>query len=135
MKAILPMPTSGSSASEWPVTSPLILTDLFTLVSQPEKLPWQPFRPGVEIFRLYGDGQTGPAAALLKYAPGAEVPHHDHTGYEHIVVLSGAQRDHQGNHQAGTLVINPPGTHHAVVSEQGCIVLIIWEKPVVIREE
>ena len=135
MKAILPMLTSGSSASEWPVTSPLILTDLFTLVSQPEKIPWQPFRPGVEIFRLYGDGQTGPAAALLKYDPGAEVPHHDHTGYEHIVVLSGAQRDYQGNHRAGTLVINPPGSHHAVVSEQGCIVLIIWEKPVVIREE
>lgn len=129
------MPTSVSSASEWPDIKPLILTDLFTLVDQPEKLPWRPFRPGVEIFRLYGDGQIGPAAALLKYDPGARVPHHNHTGYEHIVVLSGAQRDHQGNHRTGTLVINPPGTDHAVVSDEGCIVLIIWEKPVVIRDE
>ncbi len=129
------MPTSVSSASEWPGTKPLILTDLFTLANQPETVAWRPFRPGVEIFRLYGDGQTGPAAALLKYEPGAEVPHHDHRGYEHIVVLSGAQQDHQGNHRAGTLVINPPGTDHAVVSDEGCIVLIIWEKPVVLREE
>ena len=129
------MPTSVSSASEWPDTKPLILTELFTLANQPDRLAWQPFRPGVEIFRLYGDGQTGPAAALLKYESGANVPHHDHTGYEHIVVLSGAQRDHHGNHRAGTLVINPPGTDHAVVSDEGCIVLIIWERPVVIREE
>lgn len=129
------MPTSVSSASEWPVTKPLILTDLFTLANQPERLVWQRFRPGVEIYRLYGDEQTGPAAALLKYAPGAQVPYHSHTGYEHILVLSGAQHDHHGNHTTGTLVINSPETSHAVASEQGCIVLIIWEKPIVIKKE
>ncbi|MEM8614709.1 MAG: cupin domain-containing protein [Cyanobacteria bacterium P01_H01_bin.105] len=129
------MPTSVSSASEWPVTKPLILTDLFNLASQPERISWQPFRPGVEIHRLYGDGQTGSAAALLKYEPGAQVPFHDHTGYEHIVVLSGAQQDHHGSYTAGTLVINPPETSHAVVSDEGCIVLIIWERPVLIRAE
>ena len=31
---------------------------------------------------------------------------------------------------AGTLIINPPGTQHSVVSEAGCIVLAIYEKPV-----
>ncbi len=111
----------------------MILTDLFALADHPERLSWEPFRPGIEIHRLYGDGQQGPAAALLKYDPGASVPAHDHTGYEHIIVLSGAQRDYQGNHTAGTLVINSPGSSHDVVSEQGCIVLIIWEKPVVIK--
>lgn len=111
----------------------MILSNLFSLAEHPEQLPWKPFRPGVEIHRLYGDGSQGPAAALLKYAPGASVPLHDHQGYEHIIVLSGAQRDHQGNHGVGTLVINPPDTSHAVVSEEGCIVLIIWEKPVVIK--
>jgi anti-sigma factor ChrR (cupin superfamily) len=140
------MQTLASSASEWPDTnahssatstanrSAAVWPDLWAIVQHPEQLFWEPFRPGVEIYRLYGDGQTGPAAALLKYAPGASVPKHEHTGYEHIVVLSGSQRDNHGNHQAGTLVINPPGSSHRVVSDQGCIVLIIWEKPVQMQE-
>ncbi|MEO0869053.1 MAG: cupin domain-containing protein [Cyanobacteria bacterium J06642_11] len=111
----------------------MILSDLFSLADDPDRLSWEPFRPGIEIHRLYGEGNQGPAAALLKYAPGARIPHHDHSGYEHIVVLSGSQTDHQGTHGVGTLVINPPDTSHAVISDEGCIVLIIWEKPVVIK--
>ncbi len=111
----------------------VILSNLFSLAEQPDQLVWEAFRPGIEIHRLYDNGHQGPAAALLKYEPGATVPEHDHTGYEHIVVLSGAQRDYQGNHTAGTLVINPPGSSHQVASDEGCIVLIIWERPVVIK--
>ncbi|MEL7223582.1 MAG: cupin domain-containing protein [Cyanobacteria bacterium J06576_12] len=133
------MPTSPSLASEWPdtntATSSLILTDLFSLATHPEKLPWQPFRPGVDIYMLYGDRTQGPSAALLKYAPNATVPAHSHTGYEHIVVLFGSQSDHKGKHAAGTLVVNPPGSSHNISSEDGCIVLIIWEKPVVMHKE
>lgn len=110
----------------------LILKDLINLAQLPDTLPWQPFRPGIEIYRLYGDGETGAAAALLRYQPGAIVPQHDHQGFEHIFVLTGSQIDSNGEHQAGTLVINPPGTHHSVTSPLGCIVLAIWEKPVVL---
>ena len=113
----------------------MIFPNLFSLPNHPDALSWKPFRPGVEIHRLYGSGEQGPSAALLKYEPGATVPDHRHTGYEHIIVLSGEQSDHQGTHTAGTLVINPPETHHNIVSESGCIVLIIWEKPVRIQEE
>ncbi|MEM9005433.1 MAG: cupin domain-containing protein [Cyanobacteria bacterium P01_F01_bin.86] len=109
-----------------------LLEDVWTLAERADSLPWQPFRPGVEIHRLYGDG-AGAAAALLRYVPGAQVPQHDHTGYEHILVLSGSQRDAKGHYAAGTLVINPPGSNHEVISDEGCIVLIIWEKPVAIR--
>ncbi|MEL6554435.1 MAG: cupin domain-containing protein [Cyanobacteria bacterium J06621_11] len=111
----------------------MILLDLFSLANRPASLDWEPFRPGVEIHRLYGDGSQGPAAALLKYAPGATVPEHSHTGYEHIIVLAGSQSDDKGTYEAGTLVINSPDTHHNIVSEVGCIVLIVWEKPVVIH--
>jgi anti-sigma factor ChrR (cupin superfamily) len=55
---------------------------------------------------------------------------HLHQGYEHILVLSGSQRDQNGTSVAGTLTINGPGTRHSVVSEAGCIVLAIYEKPV-----
>lgn len=132
------MPTSTSSAKEWPdsnaANKAMIWPDLLAIAKSPEHFPWQPFRPGVEIYRLYGDGQQGSAAALLKYEPGASVPEHGHTGYEHVIVLSGAQQDYQGNPTAGTLVINPPGSGHKVASDEGCTVLIIWEKPVQMKE-
>ncbi len=110
----------------------LILTDLIGIASRQDSLPWQPFREGVEIYRLYGDGSQGAAAALLRYQPGATIPGHNHQGFEHILVLSGSQRDRHGEHQTGTLVINPPQSSHQVTSELGCIVLVIWEKPIVL---
>jgi anti-sigma factor ChrR (cupin superfamily) len=51
-------------------------------------------------------------------------------GYEHILVLSGAQVDENSKSETGTLIVNPPGTRHSVLTEGGCIVLAIYEKPV-----
>jgi anti-sigma factor ChrR (cupin superfamily) len=106
------------------------ITDLFHVASHPDEIPWQPFQDGVEIHRLYGDGITGPTAALIRFRKDGRVPAHAHTGYEHIIVLAGTQRDQNSTATAGTLIINPPGTQHSVVSEAGCIVLAIYEKPV-----
>lgn len=108
----------------------LTLLDLFRIAEWQDELPWQPFRPGVEIHRLYGDGVSGPTAALLRFEPGATVPLHEHTGYEHIIVLSGAQVDENARAETGSLIVNPPGTRHSVFSETGCIVLAIYERPV-----
>jgi anti-sigma factor ChrR (cupin superfamily) len=113
----------------------LILKDLLNIALTEDELFWEPFHPGVEIYRFYKDGESGSAAALLRYKPGASVPRHEHLGFEHIFVLSGSQTDHNGEHQAGTLVINPPGTNHSVISQAGCIVLAIWEKPVLLVED
>jgi anti-sigma factor ChrR (cupin superfamily) len=113
----------------------LILKDLLNIALKQDDLLWEPFRPGVEIYQVYKDGESGSAAALLRYKPGASVPRHEHLGFEHIFVLSGSQTDHNGEHQAGTLVINPPGTNHSVISQAGCIVLAIWEKPVLLVED
>ncbi len=106
------------------------ITDLFRIAAHPDEIAWQPFRDGVEIHRLYGDGVTGPTAALIRFRKDGRVPAHAHTGYEHIIVLAGTQRDQNSTASAGTLIINPPGTQHSVVSEAGCIVLAIYEKPV-----
>ncbi|HEY9651546.1 MAG TPA: cupin domain-containing protein [Coleofasciculaceae cyanobacterium] len=110
-------------------SSVLILKDLLNIAERQNELSWEPFRPGVDIYRLYKD-EEGAAAALLRYQPGASVPMHNHTGFEHIFVLSGSQIDQNGEHQTGTLVINPPSTNHSVISYDGCIVLAIWEKPI-----
>jgi len=94
-------------------------------------LAWEPFRDGIEACWLYRNGAHGPATAYLRYRAGARVPFHVHAGYEHVLVLQGSQTDRNGRHAAGSLVINPPGSRHEVVSEEGCIVLVIWERPII----
>lgn len=107
-----------------------VFTDLLAQTERPD-FTWAELRPGVDEHRLYGpvDG-SGSSASILRYHPGARVPRHAHGGHEHIYVLAGSQRDERGTYVAGTLVINPPGTSHDVVSEEGCTVLIVWERPV-----
>lgn len=90
-----------------------------------------PFREGVEICRILAGT---PEVALLRYAPGARVPRHRHEGLETILVLSGAQSDERGTYGEGSLVLNPAGSVHSVWSQPGCVVLIGWEKPVVLLE-
>src|SRR5437868_6567705 len=71
----------------------LALKDLFQISEWQHTLPWTHFRDGIDIYRLYGDGTSGPATALLRFHPGARVPLHEHTGFEHILVLAGSQVD------------------------------------------
>jgi anti-sigma factor ChrR (cupin superfamily) len=108
---------------------PLAIAGL-TDFAKSSTLPWEPFRPGVDRHVLYDLGDAGPAAAFLRYAPGASVPVHEHTGFEHIYVLAGSQEDERGRYAAGDFVINPPGSRHAVRSPEGCIVLAVWQRPV-----
>ncbi|HEY5706281.1 MAG TPA: cupin domain-containing protein [Terrimicrobiaceae bacterium] len=108
----------------------LELKNLFQIAENAAAIPWQAFRDGVDIYRLYGDGDSGPTAALMRFRVEGIIPIHEHQGYEHILVLTGSQRDQNSTATAGTLVVNAPGTRHSVVGEAGCIVLAIYEKPV-----
>ncbi len=89
---------------------------------------YEPFQSGVEVHWLI---RGTPEVALLRYAPGASVPRHHHAGMETILILDGSQSDDKGRYERGTFVINPSGTEHSVWSEDGCVVLIQWEAPVV----
>jgi predicted ChrR family anti-sigma factor len=91
---------------------------------------WTSLRDGVDILRLWGDPQEGANVALLRYRPGARVPRHRHKGFELIFVISGAQSDERGTYEAGALVVNPDGDEHSVWSDGGCLVLIVWERPI-----
>lgn len=113
-------------------------------------LPFKPFKPGIEIFRFDThaisrptegaeqaliDNQCAacedePAIALLRYAAGASVPTHRHVGVESILVLAGSQSDEAGTYRSNSFVINPVGSVHSVWSDNGCVVLIQWDKPV-----
>lgn len=108
----------------------LKLNDLFQISGWQHKIHWQPFYDGVDIYRLYENGPEGPSAALLRFRPGGRVPLHEHKGFEHIFILSGSQVDENSKAEAGSLIINPPSTSHSILSENGCVVLAIYEKPV-----
>lgn len=119
------------------MSSKLVLCDLFDGFDPEKYGRFVPLHPGVDILPLYGMSPEGsplsnaePSAALLRYAPGAKVPRHGHRGFEHIIVLSGSQTDAHGRYSRGTCVMNPPDSTHAVASEEGCLVLAIWERPV-----
>lgn len=94
-------------------------------------LPFAPFRAGIEIAWLR---HGAPGIAVLRYAPGATVPLHTHPDVEMILVLEGAQSDEAGTYGPGDLVINPPDSRHSVISHEGCVVLLMWTKPVVFVE-
>jgi anti-sigma factor ChrR (cupin superfamily) len=93
---------------------------------------WGQLRAGVGILRLAGNAESGPSVALLRYEAGARVPPHRHGGFEVIYVIEGAQSDENGTYEAGTLVVNREGETHSVWSDGGCLVLIVWERPIVV---
>lgn len=107
-----------------------ILLNIFTTGYSSNNYTWQPLRAGVDIAVLYSGSNDEPAAALLRYAPGAQIPLHEHRGYEHILILRGSQSDEHGEYGPGEMIISPPGTRHTVTSEEGCLVLAIWQTPV-----
>lgn len=111
------------------------LKQLFDIATKVDEYEWLPFRPGIEIVRLYGGFDAGPSAALLRYQAGAQLPRHSHTGYEHIFVLHGSQQDERGEYRAGDCLISTPGSSHSVSSSEGCIVLAIWASSVQFVEE
>lgn len=114
-----------------PTGTPLVIHNLLQRAALLRDEPhWEPFRLGIWIRRLYQAGENGPAAALLRYEPNTAIPAHVHLGYEHILILDGAQSDEHGFYPAGTFVVNRPQSSHRVASETGCVVLIIWEKGV-----
>jgi anti-sigma factor ChrR (cupin superfamily) len=84
---------------------------------------WREFAPGVMYKRLWNRNTL-----LLRCAPGAWVPEHEHRTYEHTVVVSGdliiddkvyGPGDYQGT-PAG-------GTHPLWTTRTGCVVLVNYE--------
>lgn len=122
------LPSETDALPTYPRTE---LTNLHRIAEWQDQIAWEPFGEGVEIHRLYGDGVVGATAALIRFLKAGKVRLHEHVGYEHILVLAGSQTDQNGVSAVGSLVINPPGTRHSIESESGCIVLAIYEKPVV----
>ena len=103
---------------------------LWSLNFEDRNIPWQSFAPGVDIFPLCKTEDGSVKAALMRNAPGAEVPEHVHQGYEFILLLAGSESDARATYRAGDFIANPPGSSHRLWSDEGNTVLIIWEASV-----
>jgi anti-sigma factor ChrR (cupin superfamily) len=95
-----------------------------------DKLPWTKTRfPGIEAKTLMEQKDTGLCTLLMRWAPGARLPLHEHVEIEQTYVLSGSFSDHAGTCTAGNYVWRRAGSRHEAWTEEGCLVLAVFLKP------
>ena len=97
---------------------------------------WTPSRtPGISVKLLRRDTDTGASSSLVRFAPGARFPAHDHPAGEEVFVLEGEVRIGAHLMKAGDYLYAPPGCVHAASSETGCVFMVTLPKPVVLVKE
>ena len=95
-----------------------------------DALSWTPTRfKGVDMKVLMEDGETGLMTALVRFAPGAILPDHEHVELEQTYVLEGSLEDHEGVVTAGNYVWRPAGSRHDARAPNGCVALSFFLKP------
>ena len=96
-----------------------------------ESQPWQKTRfPGVEQKVLLADPATGLFTALMRMAPGAHLPDHEHVKIEQTYVLEGSLVCPEGECKAGQFVWRPAGSRHeAWGGSQGALLLGMFQTP------
>ena len=95
------------------------------------KLPWEKTRfPGVEMKTLLVDRDTGVVTSLMKFAPGARLPDHEHVLIEQTCMLEGSLVCGEGECKAGDYVWRPAGSRHeAWAGPQGGLMLAMFQIP------
>ncbi len=94
-------------------------------------LPWQKtVYPGVEAKPLLVEPETGLMTILLKMAPNARLPDHEHVLIEQTYVLEGSLHCGEGECKAGDYVWRPAGSRHeAWAGERGGLMLAMFQLP------
>ena len=96
-----------------------------------EHMPWEKTRyPGIEQKTLLVDPASGLLTALMRMAPGAHLPDHEHVKIEQTWVLEGSLVCPEGECQAGQFVWRPAGSRHeAWAGPQGGLMLAMFQVP------
>jgi len=94
-------------------------------------MPWEKTRyEGVETKTLLVDRKTGVLTLLMKMAPGARLPDHEHVEIEQTYVLQGSLVCGEGECKAGEFVWRPAGSRHeAWAGAQGGVMLAMFQIP------
>ena len=96
-----------------------------------QALPWEKTRyPGIETKTLLVERKTGLLTLLMKMAPGARLPDHEHVQIEQTYVLEGSLLCGEGECKAGEFVWRPAGSRHeAWAGPQGGLMLAMFQVP------
>ena len=106
------------------------LHDLASRFVDVDSLPWKPTpTPGIDMKILLQDEKTGLLTALFRWAPGTELPLHEHVEIEQTYVLSGSIVDDEGEVTAGNFVWRPRGNRHIARAPNGALVLAMFLRP------
>jgi anti-sigma factor ChrR (cupin superfamily) len=95
------------------------------------RLPWEKtIYPGVETKTLLADRATGVMTLLMKMAPGARLPDHEHMMIEQTYVLEGSLVCGEGVCKPGEFVWRPAGSRHeAWAGPAGGLMLAMFQLP------
>ena len=119
MPAITPNASKHNALSE--------LASRFVNIAE---LPWEKTQfPGIEAKTLLVDPESGLLTALIRMAPGARLPDHEHVQIEQTYVLEGRLVDAEGEAGAGDFVWRPAGSRHEAYTPEGGLMLAIFIKP------
>jgi anti-sigma factor ChrR (cupin superfamily) len=109
--------------------------DLLARHVRPAELEWRQTRfPGCEVKTLLLDKDTGLVTALMRFAPGAVLPEHEHVKIEQTYILEGYLVDKEGDDAGlsvgpGEFVWRPAGSRHVAWCPQGGLALAIFQVP------
>ena len=94
-------------------------------------LPWERGAyPGIETKTLLLDRASGLLTMLLRMAPGAKLPDHEHVLIEQTYVLEGSLVCGEGVCRAGEFVWRPAGSRHeAWAGSEGGLMLGMFQMP------
>lgn len=107
------------------------VADLASRFVDPKDAAWQktPY-PGIEFKPLLVDKASGVMTLLMRMAPGARLPDHEHVEIEQTYVLEGSLVCPEGECKAGQFVWRPAGSRHeAWGGPQGGLMLAIFQLP------
>jgi anti-sigma factor ChrR (cupin superfamily) len=110
-------------------------TELHAQRVRPAEMQWQKTRfPGCEVKTLLFDRDTGLVTALMRFAPGAVLPDHEHVRIEQTFVLEGRLVDKEGPDAGlevgkGEFVWRPAGSRHVAWAPEGGLMLAMFQIP------
>jgi anti-sigma factor ChrR (cupin superfamily) len=109
--------------------------DLRSRHLKPAEMEWQKTRfAGCEMKPLLVDPESGLASMLIRMAPGAELPDHEHVLIEQTYVLDGSLVDKDGPDAGlevgpGEFVWRPAGSRHSAWSPNGGTFVAMFQIP------
>ena len=121
MDAVTPKPASSA--------------DLLSRHVRVGEMEWRKTRfAGCEVKTLLFDRASGLVTALMRFAPGAVLPDHEHVKIEQTYVLEGRIVDREGADAglsvgAGDFVWRPAGSRHSGWCPEGGLMLAIFQVP------